>query len=214
LLGAAIFTELAEAGVRDYQISLDGPQAIHDQTRVMANGKGTFERIWENLLAIKRTSFEAKITLRLHFDAETAFTMEPLLDALRRDFLDDPRFVVFFKSIERLGGPADEKIKILNEDEKQQAVDHLRQQLFGEAAPPPAESEGYVCYASRPNSLLIRADGRIGKCTVALNDDRNTIGRLRPDGTLELDQSRIRPWLRGLETMDPEILGCPLAGLP
>jgi len=214
LLNAATFAELAEAGVRDYQISLDGPQEIHDRTRVMANGKGTFERIWENLLAIKQTSFEVKITLRLHFDAETAFTIEPLLEGIRRDFLDDPRFFVLFKAIERLGGPADEKIKLLDEEDKRQVLAGLRRKLYGEAEPLSAGVEDYVCYASRPNSLMIRADGRIGKCTVALNDDRNTIGRLRPDGTLELDQSRIRPWLRGLETMDPEILGCPLAGLP
>jgi len=45
--------------------------------------------------------------------------------------------------------------------------------------------ENYICYASKANSLVIRADGRIAKCTVALNDERNHIGDLKPDGSLD-----------------------------
>lgn len=72
----------------------------------------------------------------------------------------------------------------------------------------------YICYAAKPNSLLIRADGRIGKCTVALTDERNTIGQVNPDGTLTIDNDRLRPWVRGLATLDARALECPLSGLP
>ncbi len=41
--------------------------------------------------------------------------------------------------------------------------------------------EPYICYAAKPNSLLIRSNGRIGKCTVAFNDERNDLGYIKPD---------------------------------
>jgi uncharacterized protein len=213
LLVPETFAALVAAGVCEFQISLDGPREVHNRSRLAANGGPTFDRIWENLLAIKETELSAAITLRIHFDGDTVSQMEPLLDLIRTNFLADPRFSVFFKAIERLGGPDDARIKVLGEEEKAQAVSYLQRQLFGEILPP-SDPEELVCYAARPNSLLIRADGRLGKCTVALNDERNVIGKLNPDGTLSLDQRRVLPWLRGLENLDPEVLGCPLVGMP
>lgn len=73
---------------------------------------------------------------------------------------------------------------------------------------------GYICYASKPNSLMIRSDGRIGKCTVMLEDDRNTVGRINPDGTVVLDNDRVSVWMRGFKSMDAMELGCPAQNLP
>jgi uncharacterized protein len=70
--------------------------------------------------------------------------------------------------------------------------------------------EPYICYAGRANSLLIRANGRIGKCTVAFHDERNDLGYLAEDGTIRIDNEKLSPWIRGLGTLDPEDTGCPI----
>jgi uncharacterized protein len=72
----------------------------------------------------------------------------------------------------------------------------------------------YVCYAAKPNSLLIRANGRIGKCTVAFQDARNDLGYLADDGTVVVNNDKLRPWLRGFERLDPETVGCPIKTMP
>ncbi len=72
----------------------------------------------------------------------------------------------------------------------------------------------YICYASRPNSLLIRANGRIGKCTVAFSDPRNDLGYLKDDGSIEIDNQRLQPWMRGIRTFDVVTAGCPMVGMP
>ncbi|HKP37373.1 MAG TPA: radical SAM protein, partial [Pyrinomonadaceae bacterium] len=77
LLDPATFDKLVDVGVLDYQITLDGPREIHNQTRVQAGGGGTFDRIWNNLLAIRATNLPASIHLRIHFDSETAYRMGP-----------------------------------------------------------------------------------------------------------------------------------------
>ena len=71
------------------------------------------------------------------------------------------------------------------------------------------KGEGYVCYACKGNSLVIRADGSIQKCTVALYDKRNTIGRLNDDGTLSINQEKYRSWLQPLFQGTDSDLQCP-----
>jgi uncharacterized protein len=207
------FSALANVGVLNYQISLDGPREIHNRTRVKADGGESFDTIWENLLAIRETDFPAQIKLRLHFSADTVSQLDPLIEDIKRQFLPDPRFIIFFKAIGRWGGPNDHNIQLLSEEQEHAAIRRLTTKLYGDEFAS-MEKESPICYASRPNSLVIRSDGRIGKCTAALNDSRNGIGSLRPDGTLALNQKLIRPWLRGLETLDADILACPLVGLP
>lgn len=214
LLNRATVSQLAAVGVLDYQISLDGPRDIHDRSRRQANGRGSYDRIWENLLAIRDSRESVSVTLRVHFDADTVSQMGSLIDDLRCEFLSDARFSVFFKPIERLGGPNDAAIKKMSLVEEQVAIEMLKRKLYYDDLVEPKEEQPYVCYASRPNSLVIRANGSIGKCTVALDDTRNHVGSLRSDGTLEINAKRLTPWLRGLTTLDPEVLGCPLQRLP
>ena len=66
-----------------------------------------------------------------------------------------------------------------------------------------------ICYASKPNSFQIRANGSIGKCTVALNSKDNNVGKLNTDGTVNIDQKKFNLWCEGFENMDPWKLGCP-----
>ena len=217
LLDYKTISALANAGVLQYQISLDGPREVHDKTRIRADGNSTYDKIWANLLAIRNSSLPVSILLRIHFSVETFELLDPLIDDLKREFIHDERFSVVFRSIERLGGANDASIKIFSEAEKEEVVKSLQTKLFDENFASPqnlSEPDDYVCYASRPNSLIIRANGDVGKCSVALYDERNKIASLQPDGTLKLIPGRLAPWLRGIETLDFDTLGCPLVGLP
>ncbi|WSQ14993.1 radical SAM protein [Streptomyces sp. NBC_01231] len=198
---------LAGIGVRTYQISLDGPGKYHDRTRLRADGKGTFDQIWCNLLSIRESSAKVRILLRVHLTPDNLHVMPEFLTRVRDTFLNDPRFNVFLKRVVRLGGPNDATMDVLDSDD-QQVADLEALLVEGGRTERLFEPEE-VCYAARANSLLVRADGRLGKCTVALSDPDNTIGRLLPDGSLEIDNPRLRPWLQGWESRDPELTACP-----
>ncbi len=75
------------------------------------------------------------------------------------------------------------------------------------------DGEQYICYAARPNTWLVRADGRVGRCTVALDDPRNTVGHLDESGRLRVDSDKLRPWLAGLAELDSDLLACPYGGV-
>ena len=210
-------SSLVDVGVRDYQISLDGPREIHDKSRIRADGNSTYNRIWSNLLAIRNSSLPVSILLRIHFTVDTFNQLDPLIEDIKKEFLPDSRFSIFFKAIERLGGSNDTSIKLFSPTEKEEALRSLQTKLFGEnlaSSRNISVEDDYVCYASRPNSLIIRSNGDVGKCTVALYDERNKIATLQPDGTLKLIPGRLAPWVRGTKTLDPDTLACPLINLP
>ena len=201
---------LLDVGVNSYQISLDGPREHHDRTRLRINGAGSYDRIHENLLALRRSSLPVQITLRVHLHPQNLPVMDDFILHLRDTYLVDPRFSLLLKPIERLGGPNDETMATLTHEEEGAALKRLTG-LLNRETEGATRAPGSVCYAARLNSFIIRANGDIAKCTVAFEDPRNRVGRLTPDGHLELDDGRLRPWFRALWTMDPEVLGCPLA---
>jgi len=206
-LNVAAASRLAELGVRTYQVSLDGPEVYHDRTRVRADGRGSFARIWGNLLSIRESPAPVSIMLRIHLTPANISAMPEFLIEVRDTFLTDPRFTVFLKRVVQLGGANDATMEVLDPaDARIAALEELV--LDGGDSTRVFEPEE-VCYAARANSLLVRADGRIGKCTVALSDPANTIGRLLPDGSLQVDNQRLRPWLQGWELRDDELNSCP-----
>lgn len=213
-LDLATAQRLYELNIRHYQITLDGPKEFHNQTRVQRNGKGSFGIIWDNLVALRSSSLAINITLRIHVTPANLGSMPDFLARIREQFLDDHRFNALIKAVGHWGGSQDNEFEVLNPEEGARAIKMLEEQVSQDGKRDVVSRPGNVCYASRPNSLLVRASGEIGKCTVALSDPANNIGRLLEDGTLELRSEYLRPWIRGWNVSDVDILGCPLIGLP
>ncbi len=209
ILDLDTFNKLVSLGLQTFQISLDGDSPLHNRTRLKANGKGTFETIWQNLLAIRSTNHEVTIVLRVHFAPDTWHQLFSLVDLINDEFGDDPRFSVFLKGIEPLGGPNNDRIRVIPEADKAKIKQSLEDRLYPRLIYKPPSDGQYVCYASKANSLVIRSNGEIAKCTVAFSDPRNRIGHLNLDGTVHIDRDLFLPWLKGLETGDTATLACP-----
>jgi uncharacterized protein len=203
--------ELINYGISLYQISLDGDRQLHDTTRVLSNGKGSFDVLMSNLLALKDIEAEFTVLIRIHYQKSTFVELKSLIDTLNDKFGGDLRFQFYFKSVERLGGENDENVEVLFPIEKAEIQAYLKN-LVADSRQIYSLSNQYICYASKPNSLAIRANGRIAKCTVAFNDERNDIGYIQEDGKLCLFQEKLKPWIKGLETLDLKTLACPYGG--
>jgi uncharacterized protein len=238
VLTPQLFEELLSYDQQFFQITFDGWQHGHDALRKLASGKGSFDRIWENLCATKRSTRQFKIQIRIHVRRDNYKNIEILLENLSREFGADPRYSLDFQHLRNLGGEGgksvDRPLSLTELREIEVKLRGLYDQLVGKPvdqseAPSPTmggtqldenmptpspNAQPYICYAAKPNSLLIRADGRIGKCTVALDDNRNTIGRISNEGALIIETDRLQPWVRGLAKLDHHELSCPLRELP
>jgi uncharacterized protein len=179
---------------------------------------------------IKRSQYgDLKVLLRLHFDASSVDAMVEsgfLREIARRLAGDDERFVVHFHPLESFGSASKAELAFFADHQSESdAIDRLLAEaqaagICGEQLPqsnpdalPTGESGHVVCYAASSNSFVIRSDGRVSKCTVAFDDERNVVGRILPTGDLEIDHNKHLPWLRGLISGDQASLGCPAAGL-
>lgn len=207
LLTAPMIRRLVAMGISEYQVTLDGPGPTHDETRKLAGGGATFERIWSNLLALRACSEDFSIVLRLHVHPLNYPALRVLAAMIRDELLTDPRFDVIVRPVKALGGPNDDNFARFEARESDAIAVQLAEQLgvIGRFQ----QLSNYICYAAKANSLVIRADGTLAKCTVALHDRRNAVGRLNTDGSLTIDQDRLSLWMEGVLTADSAALACP-----
>lgn len=214
-LDEELLSSLVSLNQKFFQISLDGDSEWHDRTRKQANGRGSFDRIVENLLSAKNSKLDFLITLRIHVHVKNRDSVVKLTRFLRKEFSDDPRFRLFFHKIDNLGGGGTDLV--LNNDDYRRFLESIESDNTNKVDKREGaeiQLQNYICYAAKPNSILIRPDGRVGKCTVLLSDSRNDIGKICKDGTLKLNTPALQAWFEGFRTFDRSILGCPATSLP
>jgi sulfatase maturation enzyme AslB (radical SAM superfamily)/CHAT domain-containing protein/tetratricopeptide (TPR) repeat protein len=213
LLTPGAADRLIGLGVTDYQITFDPPRERHDRWRVLKTGRGTFARIFKNVLALRESERDFTVTIRIHVDRENVHAIPPFLEECASSFGTDPRFVVFLRALSRLGGPNDACLPVFEEGEGESTLGVLR----GRARDlglrvQGAESERTICYAAKANSFVVRADGRLNKCTVALDHPNNQVGRIFENGTIHVDSAKLGSWMRGVWTGNSSERSCPMMG--
>ena len=193
------FKQFNEVGVRSFQITFDGPKTIHDKKRIFVNGSGTYDVIWNNLESIHQTDLSFRIILRIHVTPENYKDIEQFSQNELSQFRSDSRFKIFYKEIVALGGKNDKMLSMYsNDSEAAKALEPLR------AKDPYGSSSS--CYAGSPSSIIILPNGDLSKCTVDL--DKSIVGKLLPDGSVQMDNKLFSAWCIGALYPD-EHIKCP-----
>lgn len=215
LLSIEVFRALLAAGVDAFQIAFDGPKAWHDRKRVLPDGRGTFDRVWEHVTALRGLPDRFHVLIRVHVDRENREAVPGFIDQCGEAFEGDTRFKVFLRPLSRLGGANDEKLRTLDGGMDCPEISRLREMVRDKGLVAyDGASPVRMCYASKANAFVVRADGRVNKCTVALDHPGNQVGRLHEDGTLTLDKGLMLKWMRGLPSEEAGELRCPLRNFP
>lgn len=209
-LNLPTMTELVTLGVREYQITLDGSRDEHDRLRVTRKGRGTFDDVYANIVAAHRSALPFAMLVRIHSNARNEASIQRLLADLSRELAGDVRFRVFIRKLSRWGGPNDD---ILPTSDDTEAVARLRRLANELGLKNYTVDLSQPCYAAELNSFVIRSDGRVGKCTHALYDSRNDVGRINSDGKLMFDTERLFQWTSGLFSGSTAAVQCPLSQL-
>jgi uncharacterized protein len=206
--------KLLAAEQRNFQVTFDGFGEVHDKTRVRPDGKGTFDKIWANLMAMAHSDLEFSVMLRLHLMPHNLHGQVQLIEKIDAELGEDPRFQILYHAVSQLGGPNAGTFQVLSGEEYSQRLAELRKSSrLKWTSETQVLDEGAICYAARANSLVVRASGKLAKCTVALTDDRNDVGQIQEDGTVHINSEKVKLWMSGFEEFDRETLGCPLSTL-
>lgn len=82
LLTTDVHKELRTAGIDEFEITLDGPQHIHDARRPLKSGKGTFATIIRNLELAKEVRDAGRFLIRVNLDSRNLRSVFELLEYL------------------------------------------------------------------------------------------------------------------------------------
>lgn len=213
LLDVDSFKEYYKGGITHYQITLDGWN--HDKTRPHVTGKATLEKIISNLKSISMLSEEYKFSIILRHNILAEDRDYSWYDYLYKLFGNDKRFSVAVALVSDWGG---ETVKSLELAEKEQRevlrsdhekyLDKIGMKREGKKIEPFCN----ICYASCPSGFVFRPNGKIEKCTVALNHPKNQVGYVDPDKGIRIDESKAYRWCHSELKKEcyicPEVLSC------
>jgi uncharacterized protein len=202
LLTPDVFADLLRWKITSYQITVDGSPDAHDQKRVLKGGGPSFDVIYENLKAMRTFPDSFSVHIRINFDRGNLPYMDGFMEMLKQDFAGDSRFQLRFYPIGQWGGPNDDKLEVCGmgatSDRVNLELRALEKGLYPESklAYMTPHTGASVCYAARPYNLLIGADGKIMKCTIALDTkDHNIVGHMTPDGRADIDIDKLARWV-------------------
>jgi len=196
LLDKKTFGKLIQSDVTAFQITLDGEKQTHDKFRPTINSKSTFDKIYSNLINIAETKHNFTCTIRFNIADSNFNSIKTFINDFSSPFADDNRFSFHFHPIFGMS-----EIKLTKEEVPLNELKELSEMKnFSYSTP----FEDSLCYAGRADSLVIRADGRVQKCTVALENEINNIGKISKDGNLNINEEKFKKWIFA------DTKGCPL----
>ena len=171
---------LSENGVTSADITLDGPQEVHDKRRPLRSGGGTFDTIVEN---IEQASNFLSIGLRINIDPGNADSVESLLQLIAERNLQG-RLGVSFNALRDGFGEHPEALSSCNcfdtRDFSSQLSVFWKMALdLGFSIPLPVQPAKVACGALSSNSLTIDPKGQLYKCWETLGNEDEVVGTLR-----------------------------------
>lgn len=207
ILDSELFKEYYKAGINEYLITLDGWN--HDITRPHVSGDGTLNIILGNLKNISQlpNDYEFNIIIRYNIlDIEPDFSW---YDYLYDQFGSDARFSVQVAIVNDWGG---EKVKHLNilEGDRAIEINKLHEDYLNKVNM--SHNKKYkaplsdICYASCNRGLVFRSNGKIEKCTIALDHPKNEVGIIDSERGVLLDETACEQWCNA--NLKDECLAC------
>ena len=207
LFTADMIRKLVLLEMFSYQITVDGPPATHNKTRVLRSGKGSFDRVYANILTLTRTDSRVRVSLRVNYNHNNIHEIPELLDIFPQDIRSQLR-VVF----EPVFGEQELSAT------KNMAGDEISRVITGHYDL--AASLGYdirlggigvgkliYCYAERENQYIVDFKGDVFKCSVTDFSSSKRVGTIDVEGNFVREEANWAEWF-GLGLFDPKCQEC------
>ncbi|MDP1651555.1 MAG: radical SAM protein [Rhodocyclaceae bacterium] len=207
LFSPEIIRKLVLLELFSYQITVDGPPNTHNKTRILKSGKGTFDRVFANILALARADNRVRVSLRVNYNHNNIYQIPELLNMFPQDTRSQLRVV--FEPV--FGDPELSATKNMEGNEISRAIT----EYYDLAA-----SLGYdvrlggigvgklvYCYAERENQYIVDFKGDVFKCSVTDFASANRVGTIEAEGDFVRDESNWSDWF-GLAPFDQNCQEC------
>lgn len=223
LLTEERFRFLLQHHTRFFQVTVDGPEELHNRNRPLKSGRraaaiardnpeglgvilgqakprGTYERVIQNLRNIRdNVKGRFEFVIRLNVTKETSDYVEEFLDFYRKEFAPDWRFRLYVQAVEEHDGlRADvmgDKFLDRSDDVVERLFDMCIQDDVRVSSLRVADPGDLMCKARQENAYFVNSDGRFYKCDMCMNDQHVTYtGELEQNGTLLKNEKNLAQW--------------------
>jgi uncharacterized protein len=224
LLDAAKAQRLKDLQVTHAQVTIDGPKEVHDARRKLRNGKGTFDRILENLSAVAGI---LSINVRINVDKENVDSACEVAEILQqKGILDKVR--VTFAQVQSSGHTcSDIRDRCFDNAGFARTLVQIQNRLFGKGihrVNSPRIGSGATCGAVADGNFVVSPTGHLFRCWEDLSiDGEKSIGDLFspiPDDRQKQNLDAYRVWdpfkmteCRSCDVLPVCLGGCPLSTL-
>ena len=194
LLDYETFLKLLDLKISSFQITIDGTEKIHNQTRYTKNYDSTYKKIIDNLLKIKNNTKNRHFTIsiRCNLTKQSIEYLDDFIKEMNMYFSGDKRFEFYFRPVGNWNGDNFQKDKILNSDKI--ILDKLLSNKIK------LNYSSYIgllfhqqCTTSNRNQYVIRSNGNLSKCTVYL--DESEVGEIDKNGRIKVDLQKVGKWI-------------------
>lgn len=196
-LNDKMMKKYCDMGVTEFYMTLEGAKEDHDKKRVLINGKGTYDKLISNLLIAKKSSHPFTIGIRIHIYPDNLENMGKFLIYIRDVFLVDKRFSVDLRTVGDYGGESVKNLKLFESKEAEQVLANLQkyiQPIKQKKIRKKTDDPGcYICYACKPNGLIVLNTGELAKCTVS----QEVVGMLLEDGRTITNKQKMLKYSQG-----------------
>lgn len=180
------FQELYHAGIENYQVTFDGAATRHDKLRVHKTNGRTFQRIFNNLLDIKRVDDDKiQIRVRCNWVGVIDKEIEEFAELFQSSFADDDRFILQVRTI--VDYDSEEPAQLLSiYANKVQELCQLSKKYDA--------SEGFLidrlypkriwCSTLNRHALVVSPDVKIYTCDSTMNNPKYCYAKIDEEGNL------------------------------
>ena len=216
---------LGPAGISALQITIDGPPAKHDQRRIHADGSGSYQKIAANItMALEQG---AGVSIRINVDRNNLADLPEIADEIfSRGWDRHPGFSAYTSPVRAGNGKTDRK-EVFSSWDLDRELTRMREEnprLAVLARPDEAlrvrarrifESAGGVMPSLRPSfcsahdrMYIFDPFGDIYACWEKTGDPDVRIGRVLPEGEVELKEDQTELWRSRTVASNPTCRGC------
>lgn len=175
---------LLNCGIDTFQITVDGPEHIHNKQRRSLDGKKTYGTILKNLFDLKDRKEKFSVILRTNISKQMLGRMDEYIEDIKPLFQDE-RFYALYH-------PVVDFDTMVHEVSDRQILDEMLYGIKkGMRFTPLTEFlsiKNSLCYAMQENRYVVDVDGTISKCTV-VNEPYSIVGFISKDGTIVFNKN-------------------------
>lgn len=193
LLTPEKYDRLAELGIEQFQITIDGFAETHNKMRPLANGAGSWSKIIENLEYINTIDDEVCIMIRTNYNSINKQEIDELNEWLKEKFKNE-KFLYIKVPVTKYSDDVDDELVMDRRDNFVQEQEDKSGILNYEAL----MHHGMICEYTKKNRFALSAKGEISHCE-EIDTPETIVGVLSEGGVIDY-RVDYEQWCSRLET--------------